>query len=687
MPTREGKRRDLGLRVELGSVASTADASSGKAPPARPVQAKPRSKASFSCNSQFCTGAILLLVCILLTVWGDIVDIVTYSHKAHMEDVLREFDVESSPGGGSRSAPSMQVSALKGEARHVVRHLPNNSAQSLVQNLDDELTKSVADITKSDLGVLVDESAAPSSLVPETGSAEWSAMKPSRGTSQYCECKSECYASTEGSWCYLKDSSCKLLQPCAKAEASDFCIAFGPGGPSTRCINIFSADAVGQRTPVRHFELSSLSDGVVPRAKAVAAKSEGNREHAIVQKVYLEQAMAEELGHGILEKRNNLFMKTSRGKQRIIPELNASDAHSAGAGAAQHRNQDEGIRPKAAKQVVRGQDGKLHVIDRPSDNDNRVASQASGQSNVVSFHGHLRHAGTAPGAASARDGSHDGAVNSNEAMDTFYSAQFPWLQDLGLQDGQSGGGEQDPQGGVYATDPDDEEGWNRLWLSTPTSDHENRMPSSSNNYDGIYKSGSLPSLPCHLMLGETKPCNLLFIMADQHRHDYVGAPFAGSSTVTPVLDHFRDLGAHFQQAITYVPVCVPSRASLLTGVSAEANKITSGADLEVSLSYNTFIQALSAQGYVTGYYGKWHNSNQDLAQFNMTAWGRKFSQQSFDPIVEESQVYRRWLAKKRPAPPPDEGELLHRKAGWGWSGTQQLPCCRNPERPTPESST
>lgn len=49
------------------------------------------------------------------------------------------------------------------------------------------------------------------------------------------------------------------------------------------------------------------------------------------------------------------------------------------------------------------------------------------------------------------------------------------------------------------------------------------------------------------MLGETKPCNLLFIMADQHRHDYVGAPFAGSATVTPVLDHFRDLGAQFQQ--------------------------------------------------------------------------------------------------------------------------------------------
>ena len=66
------------------------------------------------------------------------------------------------------------------------------------------------------------------------------------------------------------------------------------------------------------------------------------------------------------------------------------------------------------------------------------------------------------------------------------------------------------------------------------------------------QSGSLPSLPCHLMLGETKPCNLLFIMADQHRHDYVGAPFAGSSTVTPVLDHFRDLGAHFQQERSYM---------------------------------------------------------------------------------------------------------------------------------------
>lgn len=315
MPTREGKRRDLSLRLELDSVASqVGDAPSGKALPPRPVQAKLRSKAPFSCNSQFCTGAILLLVCILLTVWGDIVDIVSYSHKAHMEDVLREFDVGNSLGsGGSNSASHVQGSSpLKGEARHVVRHLPDNSAKPmLTQNhTNADLKDSAAgniDFTDTDFDVRVDEANAPSELGLETGAGGDPGIsrevKPSRGTSQYCECKSECYASTEGSWCYLKDSSCKLLQPCAKAEASDFCISFGPGGPSTRCINIFSADAVGQRTPVRHFELSSLSDGVVPRAKAVAAKSEGNREHAIVQKVYLEQAMAEELGHGLLVRR------------------------------------------------------------------------------------------------------------------------------------------------------------------------------------------------------------------------------------------------------------------------------------------------------------------------------------------------------------------------------------------------
>lgn len=188
-------------------------------------------------------------------------------------------------------------------------------------------------------------------------------------------------------------------------------------------------------------------------------------------------------------------MKTSRGKQRIIPELNVSDAHSSVAGVAQSRDPDEGIRPKAAKQVVRGHDGKLHVIDHLSDDDNRGASRASEQSDVVNFHGHLRHAGTALGIASAaaRDGGNDGGMSSNnEAVDTFYSAQFPWLQDLGLQDELSGEQNVDPQGEVHAADPDDEEGWNRLWLSTPTSDHENRMPSSSNNYDGIYKVRSIP---------------------------------------------------------------------------------------------------------------------------------------------------------------------------------------------------
>ena len=66
------------------------------------------------------------------------------------------------------------------------------------------------------------------------------------------------------------------------------------------------------------------------------------------------------------------------------------------------------------------------------------------------------------------------------------------------------------------------------------------------------------------MPGNRRP-NLLFIMDDQHRHDYLSA--AGASFVrTPNLDRVAERGVRFTQCITNAPVCAPARIGLASGL-------------------------------------------------------------------------------------------------------------------------
>lgn len=65
-------------------------------------------------------------------------------------------------------------------------------------------------------------------------------------------------------------------------------------------------------------------------------------------------------------------------------------------------------------------------------------------------------------------------------------------------------------------------------------------------------------------MAESKRPNLLFIMDDQHRHDYLSA--AGASFVkTPNLDRLASRGVRFTQCITNAPVCAPARIGLASG--------------------------------------------------------------------------------------------------------------------------
>src|SRR6185437_7579959 len=63
---------------------------------------------------------------------------------------------------------------------------------------------------------------------------------------------------------------------------------------------------------------------------------------------------------------------------------------------------------------------------------------------------------------------------------------------------------------------------------------------------------------------KSKP-NLLLIIADQFRWDFVGAYGLNPMGITPNLDSIARRGVAFQNTVTNQPLCCPSRSSLFTG--------------------------------------------------------------------------------------------------------------------------
>jgi hypothetical protein len=75
-----------------------------------------------------------------------------------------------------------------------------------------------------------------------------------------------------------------------------------------------------------------------------------------------------------------------------------------------------------------------------------------------------------------------------------------------------------------------------------------------------------------------RPANVLIIMTDQHRRNYMGA--AGNPIVpTPNIDRIASRGVRFTNAICPYPVCAASRASLLTGLYPHTTGVINNTDL------------------------------------------------------------------------------------------------------------
>jgi arylsulfatase A-like enzyme len=98
--------------------------------------------------------------------------------------------------------------------------------------------------------------------------------------------------------------------------------------------------------------------------------------------------------------------------------------------------------------------------------------------------------------------------------------------------------------------------------------------------------------------------NILLIIADQWRAQAFG--FAGDPNVkTAHLDRLERQCVNFTQAVAGMPVCSPTRASLLTGQRPQTHGIFLN-DVPLSTNAVTIAKELKAAGYDTGCIGKWH---------------------------------------------------------------------------------
>lgn len=107
-----------------------------------------------------------------------------------------------------------------------------------------------------------------------------------------------------------------------------------------------------------------------------------------------------------------------------------------------------------------------------------------------------------------------------------------------------------------------------------------------------------------------KPKNVIFILSDDHRYDFMGFMQKVSWLQTPNLDYLAKNGAHIRNAFVTTALSSPSRASILTGLFSHEHKIVDNeAPLTPGLTF--FPTYLQKSGYETAFFGKWHMGNTD----------------------------------------------------------------------------
>ncbi|MEM8568622.1 MAG: sulfatase [Bacteroidota bacterium] len=99
--------------------------------------------------------------------------------------------------------------------------------------------------------------------------------------------------------------------------------------------------------------------------------------------------------------------------------------------------------------------------------------------------------------------------------------------------------------------------------------------------------------------------NVVFILSDDHRYDFMGFTGKVPFLKTPNMDRMAREGTHIQNAFVTTSLCSPSRASILTGQFSHRHQVIDNQSA-IADSSTFFPQYLENAGYETAFFGKWH---------------------------------------------------------------------------------
>ena len=128
---------------------------------------------------------------------------------------------------------------------------------------------------------------------------------------------------------------------------------------------------------------------------------------------------------------------------------------------------------------------------------------------------------------------------------------------------------------------------------------------------GIVAAGLAVTVGCspeHLKLAKTKtgkPRNIIFILSDDHRYDFMAFMGKPKFLETPNMDKMALGGAHLPKAFVTTALCSPSRTSVLTGQYSHKHGVIDN-NTNVPKGTIFFPQYLQKAGYETAFIGKWH---------------------------------------------------------------------------------
>ena len=111
--------------------------------------------------------------------------------------------------------------------------------------------------------------------------------------------------------------------------------------------------------------------------------------------------------------------------------------------------------------------------------------------------------------------------------------------------------------------------------------------------------------------------NVVIILSDQQRWDTL-ACYGNDWIQTPRLNRLAGESAVFEAAYVTQPVCVPARASIMTGLYPHsAGPIVNKMNLDPGIPV---LPEMVSDDYTCGYFGKWHLGDDVIRQHGYHEW-------------------------------------------------------------------